>query len=218
MENQTLIDKDMPLRIMGYDGQSYRSQLLTDASGQKSLNRYPVVTLVLYFGNKRWNNCRSLYDVLEISEKLKPFVSDYKINVFEISYLTEEQVNMFTSDFKYVADYFVQMRTNKDYIPSKETMKHVDAVLKIMSVLTNDNRFIEVQNDIKGGLGSMCEILDKVEQKGIKQGIEQGIEQERHSTIVRMLKDGKTPEQISDFCGYDIKEVMSIQQTLLQSV
>lgn len=72
---------------------------------------------------------------------------------------------MFTSDFKYVADYFVQMRKNKDYIPSKETMKPVDAVLKIMSVLTNDNRFIEAQDDAQGGLKSMCEVLDRTEKR-----------------------------------------------------
>lgn len=28
LENQTKIDKDMPLRIMGYDGASYKSQIL----------------------------------------------------------------------------------------------------------------------------------------------------------------------------------------------
>lgn len=205
-ENQTQIDKDMPFRIIGYDGQSYRSQLLADENGKKSSNRYPVITLILYFGNNHWKGCRSLYDVLNIPKELKPFVSNYNINVFEIAYLSPEQVNMFTSDFKYVADYFVQMRCNKDYIPSKETIKHVDAVLKIMSVLTNDTRFIEAQNNKEGGVSSMCEVLDKIEQKGM--------EKERISSIKRMLKDGKTPEQISDFCGYLLEEVLSVQKEL----
>lgn len=218
LENQTQIDKDMPLRIIGYDGQSYRSQLLKDEDGKKSNNRYPVLTLILYFGMKRWNEYRSLYDVLNIPEELKPFVSDYKINVFEIAYLNPEQVNMFTSDFKYVADYFVQMRLNKDYVPSKEAMTHVDAVLKIMSVLTNDNRFIDAQNSIKGGISTMCELLDRIEQRGREEGREEGREKERFSSIERMLKKGKSPEQISDFCGYDLDEVLSVQKELLQTV
>lgn len=48
IENQTKSEKNMPLRILGYDGASYRSQLLKDASGEL----YPVVTIVLYFGNR----------------------------------------------------------------------------------------------------------------------------------------------------------------------
>ena len=77
MENQTKIDRLMPLRVMGYDGASYRAQLLKNENPAP----HPVVTLILYFGEERWNGPRSLSECLEIPERLKPFVSDYKINV-----------------------------------------------------------------------------------------------------------------------------------------
>ncbi|MBQ9279200.1 MAG: hypothetical protein IJ224_11280, partial [Lachnospiraceae bacterium] len=77
----------------------------------------------------------------DIPEYLKPYVSDYKINVFEIAYLTDEQVKKFKSDFKFVADYFVQMRKNKNYIAPREVVKHVDEVLKLMKVLTKDKEW-----------------------------------------------------------------------------
>ena len=187
LENQTLIDNDMPLRVMGYDGQSYRSEL-NKTNGK---NRYPVITLVLYFGMKRWNGPRSLYEAIDIPEYLKPYVSDYKINVFEIAYLDEEQVNKFESDFKHVADYFVQMRTKNDYVPSKETLEHVDAVLKTMSVLTQDARFEELQNNGEE-VKTMCDALDKVEKKGVQQGIQQGI-----IALVESLKElGQSNEVI----------------------
>ena len=70
-------------------------------------------------------------------------MNDYKIHVFEIAYLLPEQVAMFQSDFRIVADYFVQMRTNKEYNPSREAMKHIDAVLKLMSVQTQYDRATE---------------------------------------------------------------------------
>ncbi len=35
--------------------------------------------------------------------------------------------------------------TGKEYIPSRRTIRHVDAVLKFMSVMTGDERFSEVQ-------------------------------------------------------------------------
>ena len=38
------------------------------------------------------------------------------MNLFQIAYLSDDQVQMFQSDFKIVADYFVQMRKNHDYI------------------------------------------------------------------------------------------------------
>lgn len=60
------------------------------------------MTLVLYFGTEKWNK-HSLYECLNIPDDLKPFVNDYKINIFEIANLTKEQVNMFKSDFKIVA-------------------------------------------------------------------------------------------------------------------
>ena len=181
LENQTSVDKDMPFRIMGYDGQSYRSQL--DKSNGKT--RYPVVTLVLYFGMKRWVGPKSLYEALKIPNNLKEYVSDYKLNIFEIAYLEPEQVAMFRSDFKFVADYFVQLRTTKDYVPSKETIEHVDAVLKIMSVLTKDRRFEEVQQDGME-VKNMCEVLDRAENRGIQQGIQQGIIE----ILAALLKDG----------------------------
>ena len=188
IENQTYMDKDMPLRIMGYDGQSYRSQLIKE----NGTNHYPVITLVLYFGMERWNGPRSLYESVNVPDYLKPYVSDYEINVFEIAYLEEEQVKKFTSDFKYVADYFVQMRTKSNYIPSKEIMTHVDAVLKIMTVLTKDKRFEEVQNSGKE-VRTMCEVLDRVEEKGKAEGKAEG-ETLLANLMVKLFSLGRTAD------------------------
>ena len=178
----------MPLRIIGYDGQSYRSQLLKK-NGKVPRERYPVVTLVLYFGLKRWDTATTLHECFDIPKNLLPYVSDYKINIFEIAYLTDEQVAMFKSDFKIVADYFVQMRKNKDYIPSKEEIMHVDAILKMMSVLTCDERFSIAQQYTEGGKETMCEVLDKYENRGIARG------EQRFATLVnKLLADGRTED------------------------
>ena len=181
LENQIETDKYMPIRVMNYDATAYRQQLLnqykTDPKTGKQLKKknadpiYPVITLVLYFGNIPWKKYRTLLDIVEVPEELKPYVSDYNTNIFEISWLTEEQVNKFKSDFKIVADYFVQVRTNKDYKPSPQKIKHVNEVLQLMSVFTNDNRFEEVQNSyIKGEEATMCEVLDKIVARGEARG------------------------------------------------
>lgn len=116
LENQTKSERDMPLRVIGYDGNSYRAQLLNPEKRQ----RYPVLTLVLYFGMERWNQPKNLKKLLNIPKELDEYINDYKINVFEIAWLKEEQVNQFQSDFRIVADYFVQMRKNNTYNPSSQ--------------------------------------------------------------------------------------------------
>ena len=134
-ENQTEADWDMPLRVLGYEGADYRNQL-SEKGGL-----YPVVTLVLYFGDSPWTAPRSLYERVRVPDEMKPFVSDHRVNLFEISFLTDEQVERFTSDFRIVADYFVQMRRKRDYVPSRRVVEHVDGVLKLLSALTRDHRF-----------------------------------------------------------------------------
>ena len=177
---------------------------------------YPVVTIVLYFGQKRWIKGRSLYDILDITDEWKTYVSDYKINIFEIAYLTPEQVKMFKSDFRIVADYFVQMRINKDYIPSKETIKHVDEVLKLMSVLTRDERFEQAQaNGNKGGLKNMCEVLDRAEARGEERGISIGEARGELKGAVRAYLDVKVPiEEIAKKLNISVEEVQKIADTL----
>ena len=117
--------------------------------------------------------------MLDVPEEFRPYVSDYEMkNLFEIAYLTPEQVQLFRSDFKYVADYFVQKRLNKGYHPSNEAFRHVDETLKLMSVLTDDLRFEEVIQELSGKGGtSMCTVLDQIENKGREEGRLEGMTQ-----------------------------------------
>ncbi len=210
-ENQTKSDADMALRVISYDGAAYRRQLLRNVPREagrengcreedSAPGRYPVVTLVLYFGEKHWNKPLSLKECLDIPDRLQPFVSDYRINLFEIAWLEEEQVELFTSDFKIVADYFVQMRKNKEYRPSEEAMRHVDEVLKLMTVLTGDSRFEEVLNEPgKGDVKKMCEVLDRVEARGKAIGEKSGRESGLYDAICSLMRTVRcTADQAMD--------------------
>ena len=189
----------MPLRVIGYDGSEYRAQLLKEGKQQ----RYPVVTLVLFFGyDRRWVKATTLGERLYVPEKLKPYVNEYKINLFEIAYLSDEELSLFESDFWIVADYFVQMRKTGAYQPTIRQIRHVQETLDLLSVLTGDSRFEEAYNEKKGGIHNMCEVLDRIEKKGreegIKEGIEQGILSERERMIRMIYKRGYSVEQISE--------------------
>ena len=101
--------------------------------------------------------------------RFRPFVNDYKVNLFEIAFLSREQVNLFQSDFRIVADYFVQKREKGDYIPEPQEFVHVQETLQLLSVMTGDHRFEDAWKDgKKGGPCNMCDVLDRIENRGIQ--------------------------------------------------
>ena len=193
----------MIFRVVGYDGAYYRAQL-TD--GKKE--RYPVATIVLYFGMDRWNGATSLYDAVLIPEEMKAYINDYRIHVFEIAYLTEEQINRFQSDFRFVADYFVQKRKNEDYVPRKGVIQHVDALLQMMAALTQNKHFEEACGKWEGEGASMSEILlDRIEERG---------EQKKLIRLIcKKMAKGKMPEVIADELEEDVTIVQGIYEIAL---
>lgn len=184
IENQSTVDKNMPFRIIGYDGANYRSQLL---NGNKNI--VPVASFVLYFGTKkRWSKKKSIKELMQIPEGLGKYVNDYKINVIEVAWLTEEQIKMFKSDFGIVANFFVQRRKNKDYIPDdKREFQHMDAVLKLLSVMTADNSYETIlYNDISGEkeeVKTMCEVADRLKKMGLREGKEAGLREGKEAGL-----------------------------------
>ena len=201
-ENQTVPDKDMPLRVISYDGASYKQQLLDE----KTKQRYAVTTIVLYFGTKeKWSTPKNLLGCFKVPDELKPFVNDYKINVFNIAWLSNKVIDMFQSDFKIVAKYFQTLRLKKDYKGSNEEIRHVDALLKMLSALTGDKSYEEVYNNgnfIEGGV-TMEGFIEKYTNKG---------RTEAQVSIVRNLIESNagTIEQIAEWVKLPVEEVKKI--------
>ena len=189
LENQTVPNKLMPLRVFGYDGAEYVKQSRKE-NGDRA--KYPVITLVLYLGyEKRWNYPKRLFEVLDIDEDVRPYVNDFKINLFEIAYLEREKIDLFKSDFRILADYLYQMRENRDYIADDTNIAHVEELLTLMSAMTGDNRFEETINDFKGKEKvNMCEVLDRVEARGIEKGRLEGRQEGTINTLISLVKDG----------------------------
>lgn len=211
-EHQTKAEKFMPLRQIGYDGAGYREQILD----KKRKRAYPVITLVLYFGLKPWKYSRHLTEVLDIPDVYRPFVSDYEMkNLCQVAFLTPEQVKCFRSDFRYVADYFVQKRLTGKYRASVDTINHVDATLKLMSIITGSTKFRNAATEFssrKEGV-SMRDVLDSVENKGKKKGMIQGYNKAQRENVVRMLDLGKfSREDIAAALGITVDAVEKIEQ------
>lgn len=101
VENQNYTDYRMVLRNMLSESIGYRKQWrhkkrvheevqdLKDKSeylsGMKKDEKFaPIITLVVYFGtDSAWDGARCLYDLLDIEEELKEYVTNYRMNLYD---------------------------------------------------------------------------------------------------------------------------------------
>ncbi len=223
LENQTRDDPYMALRTIAYDGASYKQQLTEllakadDKGSEEKVVPYPVVTIVLYFGDKHWRKPKSLLKTLVVPPELRPYVNDYKINLFEIAFLSEEQVNMFKSDFKIVADYFVQKRKNQNYVGSQDTFNHVNEILQMMRAVTGDPAFGQLSKFVtkrKGKPITMCKVLSEIENRGILKGKAEG----QLSLVSRLIKKGLlTLKQAAEELGMTPKKLEAALNNLAKT-
>ena len=221
LENQTKPDRDMVLRILGYDGAAYKEQVNLHVgehrAGKVPSPVYPALTLVLYFGDTPWTAPRTLRECFgQMPDALMPYVQDYRIHVFEIAFLTPEQINRFRSDFRLVADFLVQKRTKKEYTPPEDTIRHVDEVLKLLSAVTGDRSYEEVRNALeerdKEGT-TMCDVVNSFVEKGRREGRREG--ERIVIDILREMQSGKTDEQIfKNHPNASLDLVQTLRQTL----
>ena len=207
-ENQTGYDPKLPLRVFGYDGADYRNQYEEE-------HNYPVITLVLYFGEKPWGKNKTLHDCLNIPEELKPYVNDYKLNLFEIAFLSDEQINRFHSDFRAIADLIAHRRVDPYYRPAhSRDFDHPAEVRELMSVITGDRRYLEEDLPPERRSKNMDQYLDRIMNLGREEGTQLGREEERAAAeekdkrrVRRMFAKGNSPEEIADDMELDLAVV-----------
>ncbi|MBR3459122.1 MAG: hypothetical protein IKH16_13370 [Selenomonadaceae bacterium] len=147
-----------------------------------------------------------------IPPELEPYVNDYKIHVFEIAWLPDETIKKFKSDFRFVADYYSQMRKNQRWEPMPGKVKHVKELFDLFGSLTSDKRFIEMYHHRKGEQNDMASIaLDYLEaelavkignrmrNEGRNEGINEGRDLERLDSIRNLMKSSNwTAQQAMD--------------------
>ena len=195
IENQTKPDPYMPLRVIAYDGVSYKKQLIDIKKSEKSKTKiqpYPVVTFVICLDGESWKTNRSLLETVKVSTELQPFVNDYKLNLIEVIGLTDKEVKYFKSDFRSLIE-FVKKRKDIEYKVTSRKLDHPYEFAQLIYALTKDERSIKIvdelieENEEKGEV-NMCEFFDKLENIGFEKGIEKGIEKGKISALSELVK------------------------------
>ena len=103
LESQEHIHYAMPLRVMGYDYATYKKQYDNHArqykmqpGQQEGLDEHeflskmkktgrltPVITVVIYYGEKEWDAATSLHGILDIPAEMTPYINDYRMLLVE---------------------------------------------------------------------------------------------------------------------------------------
>ena len=164
LENQTRPSNVMPVRVMGYDFGSYDRNIRKEKMKNKEQGREadytaelwpgqklcPVVTLVLYFGTEPWSGPTTLHGMLNLPERLKPFVPDYPVNLVQVAFLEEEEISLFRSDFRIVAEFFRAKRLGnvKSLKYNEKRWDHVAELLDFFKIFFGDKRYGEVKKQM----------------------------------------------------------------------
>lgn len=221
LENQTDVFRQMPLRIIGYDGAVYRDQLnkmkAEDGTKKLPLQLYPAITIVLHFDYEHhWTGPRTLKACFpHIPPELDPYVNDYKIHVFEIAWLPDEIIKRFKSDFRFVADYYSQMRKNQKWEPMPGKVKHIKELFDLFGTLTSDTRFVEMYHHRKGEQNDMASIaLDylaaEYTAQGEARGRAEGIDTAREESALAMFADNLPLDKVAQYSKLSLQDVTAI--------
>ena len=130
--NQTRRDSKMIFRKAGYVGSAYREQY-----DGKAKDVYPVVEIVLYWGEGSWKQNRSIYEMFQSRNypgKVLSYIDDLKLHVFEMRKLPKEIRNLFQSDMRIVVDYLAEGNGYR----SDQKVVHKEALIKLLRTLSGE--------------------------------------------------------------------------------
>ncbi len=199
MEPQEEIDYSLPLRNMLYDVAEYEKQAakirkkvrkehqgLTPGEymyGFKADSKLlPVVTFVLYPGEKGWTGPTCLYDMLEFTDipaNLRNLIPNYKINIISIRDIKDTSI--FQTDLRYVLEF---LRNAKDKVKLKKLVENEpyyqsmeEGAYDVVANYANVKKLVEIKDEYKDmeGRMNMCtairEMLEDSKSEGRMEGI-----------------------------------------------
>lgn len=190
LESQEHIHYAMPMRVMGYDYGTYKKQYdrnakkyqtkdgMTDdeyLSRMKQTDRFtPVITIVVYYGDNPWDGATTLHGMLNIPDKMKPFVNDYKMLLVEArqnNLIFHNMTNIaFFDMLKVVLDKSITKNEAKEKVIEYALEHNVDKTV-VMTVAGATNRKIDYNALSKKGDVNMCTLFDEIEKEGKAEGI-----------------------------------------------
>ena len=169
-------------------------------AGTETAHRYSPSDVSSVCDDFLYRNCEFSIDSLAIFGKVCYIIMLSKICKEHVKGIPKELRSQLKSDFKVIADFFAE-KDDKNYTPSNDAIKHPEAVLHMLKVFTNDNRYNDIEESMlldiqEGKVITMCNFAERMEQKGIQKGRQEG--ESLLAEAILALKAGRTIEELKD--------------------
>lgn len=194
MEGQEHIHYAMPMRVMGYDYAAYQKQYVDNAAKYKTAKSLteeeylskmkkddrlvPVITVVVYYGEKPWDGAVSLHGMLHISEEMKPFVNDYRMHLVEARKNDLKLHNINNRDLfnllGILLDRNGKLQETRDRAINYAREHRVEKTV-IMTAAGAANCKIDYNKIARKGDADMCTVFEETRREGIAEGEAKGI-------------------------------------------
>ena len=206
MENQNYVDYRMVFRNMlseslGYHKQwKQRKRLHAENRDLKQGDEYlscvakgekftPIITLVVYFGTEHlWDGAQCLYDLLDIDEEIKEYVTNYKLNLYDCQ--AHDTFAEYRTGLRQVFE-TVRYAKDKEKLrkvmeENRESYSRIDSETKEMLEVIANVKIPEKYKVTEEGEAryDMCKAFEDMKLEGIEIGMEKGIKQGEAKGII----------------------------------
>lgn len=191
VENQNYVDYRMVTRNMLTESMAYYKQWKQKATAHQAkkdlierdeflskMKRYekftPVITVVVYYGtDKMWDGARTLYELLDMGEQeefLKPYISDYRLNLYDFH--EEDSFEDFHTELGTLFE-FLKYSTNQKELSKKlkqdARYRHMDIETgRLLATLTGIKGLPLDEEETMEGEIDMCKAFEDMKLEGIK--------------------------------------------------
>ena len=175
IEDQSKIHYSMPIRKMLYDALEYSSELSAIGNNQnktewtvderlsgikKGTKITPIVTVVFYTGEDPWDGPNSLHAMMDMDDKISPFVPDYPLYVIDIGHDEDLSFNN-----KALDELRLVLHSIYSYTADTDTSIVDNSTLALAGILSGDANLYYTAVDSKGGEQPLCRALAERDEK-----------------------------------------------------
>lgn len=234
LENQNDIHYAMVVRYMEYIVKEYASQVrrlraqhrqnrdLTGAEYLSGISRYdrlhPVIILVVYYGEKKWDAAKELKDMLDwsgIPREWKYFAMDCRMNLLEVNEI--QKLDCFETDIKLVFG-FLQRRSDggavKRFVEdNRQGFSHLaEEAYDMISSLSRTRELESVKSACRTreGAMNMCKAIEDLIIEGKLEGKLEGKEEGRKEILRilhRQIEKGCSIQEIEAFLNRELEKM-----------
>lgn len=175
IEDQSKVHYSMPIRKMLYDALEYSSELSAIGNNQnktewtvderlsgikKGTKITPIVTAIFYTGEDPWDGPNSLHAMMDMDDKISPFVPDYPLYVIDIGHDEDLSFNN-----KALDELRLVLHSIYSYTADTDTSIVDNSTLALAGILSGDANLYYTAVDSKGGEQPLCRALAERDEK-----------------------------------------------------